>query len=433
MEPKLFTAQEFSDLTGVPRGTLRRWKHEKKLTPVIIGGATKPNYYSESQIPIAIKLFQMASKSRRENFCMANIFSSEEDNNNMETSTLQNPTFDNQDDDREDDELPDPPIINVTEEKNATDDGDTTAANPVMEHSDPCVSVTTAAIEPAPIIDTEKSITEPLEEKSLEELAKEANLYTARGDNCFKQGLTYYFAAGRRLNEAKSRLEHGQWQTWLTENFSASADTASNYMKLARRFGESKSEPFRNLGLATAIKMLALPVGDEDAFIEEQAKSGKPVETQTAREVQASIKHWKQNRHKEKQDSTQTANSTPIPVDDETEEPTDEVKGTYINLTGKPANDVVADELNAQTANHDTPTEPTTDVQTPAVDVSGRLNGVPNTEPNNLSLQEEKALESIRQLIHDEIQAATSLQALRVSLCKLLQITDAELDKQKHR
>ena len=50
MEPKLFTAQEFSDLTGVPRGTLRRWKHEGKIAPAIVGGATKPNYYSDSQI-----------------------------------------------------------------------------------------------------------------------------------------------------------------------------------------------------------------------------------------------------------------------------------------------------------------------------------------------------------------------------------------------
>lgn len=395
MEPKLFNAQEFSKLTGVPRGTLRRWKHEGKLIPIIVTEGTKKNYYDESQIPIAIKLFQMASKSRRENSSMNNLFSSEEDIKNMETS--QNPTFDNHNDG-----------VSTSDTEFVAEDNQL----PI-----------------APIPDTGELITEPLEEKSLEDLAKEANSYMERGDDCLKQGLTYYFAAGRRLNEAKKRLEHGQWQIWLAENFSASADTASNYMKLARRFGESKSETFRNLGLATAIKLLALPVGDEDAFIEEQAKSGKPVETQTAREVQASIKHWKQNRHKEKQDSIQAANSTPIPVDDETEEPTEEVKGTYINFTADANKDSLVDELNAQATKSPSPTKPTIDAQTPAVDAPRRLNDATNIEPNNLPLQREKALEAIRQLAHDTIQAATSLQALRVSLSELLSIIDTELSK----
>lgn len=161
-------------------------------------------------------------------------------------------------------------------------------------------------VEPAPVIDTEALIAEPLEEKSLEELAEEANLYTARGDDCLKQGLTFYFAAGRRLNEAKSRLEHGQWQNWLAENFSASADTASNYMKLARRFGESNSETFRNLGLATAIKLLALPEGSEEDFAREQAEAGKPLETQSAREVQKNVREWKQKQAEEKKSSDTT-------------------------------------------------------------------------------------------------------------------------------
>ena len=162
-----------------------------------------------------------------------------------------------------------------------------------MRKKEPLAVVT---VEPAPVIDVEKLIAEPLEEKSLSELAEEANLYTARGDDCLKQGLTYYFAAGRRLNEAKSRLEHGQWQNWLAENFSSSADTASNYMKLARRFGESKSETFRNLGLATAIKLLALPEGTEENFAREQAKAGKPLENQSAREVQRNVREWKQKQ-----------------------------------------------------------------------------------------------------------------------------------------
>jgi hypothetical protein len=412
MEPKLFTAQEFSDLTGVPRGTLRRWKHEKKITPVIIGGATKPNYYSESQIPIAIQLFQMASKYRRENSSMNHLFSSEEDIKNMETS--QNPTFDNHnhnddreeeipaviptdDDDADDDELIDPPIINATQVISL--DGDDTV--------------------------------------SLEERANRIRKLQADVERGIIQ-------IGLELAAAKKEVGHGNWADWLKKEFAWSQRTASYFMAIAERF--SNSHTYSNLKPSTLKAMLALPEGDEDAFIEEQAKSGKHVETQTAREVQASIKHWKQkNRHKEKQDSIpdllqksaesskpidtrqeKAANSTPIPVDDET----DEVKGTYVNLTGKPANDVVADELNAQATKSPSPTKPTIDAQTPAVDAPRRINDAPNIEPNNnLSLQREKALEAIRELIITKAESATDLSALRNALTLIVEIIDTELSK----
>lgn len=114
------------------------------------------------------------------------------------------------------------PQLNLTAETN--DDATSSTDQPVE-------------FEPASVIDTESLIAEPLENKTLEELADEANHYAAQGDACFKQGLNFYFATGRRLIEAKSRLPHGQWQPWLNDNFFASTDTAENYMKLVRRFG----------------------------------------------------------------------------------------------------------------------------------------------------------------------------------------------------
>lgn len=162
-----------------------------------------------------------------------------------------------------------------------------------------------STVEPAPVVDTEALIAEPLDNKSLEELADEANLYKKRGDDCMKLGLTFYFEAGRRLIEAKKRVGHGNWQNWLAQNFSASDDTATNYMKLARRFGESNSETFRNLNPATVIKLLALPEGEEERFIKEQATAGTPVEQQSAREVQKNVKQFKQ-RQAAKKDSDNT-------------------------------------------------------------------------------------------------------------------------------
>lgn len=144
-------------------------------------------------------------------------------------------------------------------------------------------------VELLPFVDT----TAPLEEKSLQELADEGNWYFRRGDDCLKQGLMYYVEGGRRLIEAKRRLPHGQWQNWLKENFSLSQDTATNRMKLAERFGESHSESIRSLKPTTAIKLLALPAGEEEDFIAAQAAAGKPVETQKVSEVQSAINEWK--------------------------------------------------------------------------------------------------------------------------------------------
>lgn len=140
-------------------------------------------------------------------------------------------------------------------------------------------------------------IAEPLKEKSLERLADEVTLYTLRGNEAIVRSLAFYIAAGARLNEAKSRLARGQWQIWIADNFHASPDTANNYMKLAERFVDKvDSETFKNIKPSTAIKLLNVPQGDEQKFIEAQAAAGRPVETQSAREIQRNIKEWKRSK-----------------------------------------------------------------------------------------------------------------------------------------
>ena len=153
-------------------------------------------------------------------------------------------------------------------------------------------------IEMPPFIEDMKG---PLEEKTLQELANEGRLCFERGDDCLKQGAMYYVEGGRRLIEAKRRLKHGQWQKWLSENFPFSQDTAENRMKLAERIGDTaESETFRNLRLATLIKLLALPAGDETAFVEAQSEAGKPIEDLSAREVQKAVAQWNQQREAKK-------------------------------------------------------------------------------------------------------------------------------------
>jgi hypothetical protein len=41
-------------------------------------------------------------------------------------------------------------------------------------------------------------------------------------------------AIGALLNEANAQLDHGEWLSWLSENFGSSVSTAYNYMKTAK-------------------------------------------------------------------------------------------------------------------------------------------------------------------------------------------------------
>ena len=64
IERRLLTSQEFSDETGIPRGTLKRWHHERKIIPVVVQRAPKPNFYSAEQIQQAIDLRKSLNQSK---------------------------------------------------------------------------------------------------------------------------------------------------------------------------------------------------------------------------------------------------------------------------------------------------------------------------------------------------------------------------------
>ena len=46
---------------------------------------------------------------------------------------------------------------------------------------------------------------------------------------------------GKRLLQAKSLVKHGEWQTWLENNFKLSYRTAKNFMDCAERFENMQS------------------------------------------------------------------------------------------------------------------------------------------------------------------------------------------------
>lgn len=286
------------------------------------------------------------------------------------------------------------------------------AGDPAADEAETVDVVPAADDAPAPDVDTENFIAEPLEQKSLKELAEEANLYTARGNDCLKRGLTYYIAAGRRLNEAKSRLKHGQWQNWLAEHFSASADTASNYMNLARHCDESNSETFRNLGFSKAIELLALPAGTEQDFIDEQAAAGRPVERQSAREVKRNVAQFKRDH---------TADTT---------ETSEEIQGGQIfNVFGKepPAQDAPP-AVEIATTEPPPAGDPAPDTPSPAVvdttEITARA-AAQDVAPETGNLTFAGVLAAARRLIDE----TTDREALELIRRELLNLADpAALD-----
>ena len=146
---------------------------------------------------------------------------------------------------------------------------------------------------------------------------------------------------GFELIAAKNEIGHGGWSDWLATNFDWTQQTANRFMRVSERFG--KLNNVVQFKPSTLQAMLALPEGDEQAFIAEQAESGKPLEKQSARQVQASVKQWKKKRAEETTiDTTQAEDNSP-----------EEIKGTYFDLRGSDENSSLVEELNHATNNTD--------------------------------------------------------------------------------
>lgn len=83
--------------------------------------------------------------------------------------------------------------------------------------------------------------------------------------------------------EAKELLPHGEFGKWVQENADVSERTAQDMMAAYKRFGGKPQ--FQGLGQAKTFKLLPLPAGTEDKFLEEH-----DLQAMTAREVQEAVK-----------------------------------------------------------------------------------------------------------------------------------------------
>ncbi len=105
--------------------------------------------------------------------------------------------------------------------------------------------------------------------------------------------LCNYIEFGRRLEEVKAQLRHGEWGGWL-KKLEISQSTANNFMRLYREYGADqqslfggvvKSQAFANLTYSQAVLMLTIPEEERERFMEENN-----VAAMSSRELKEAIK-----------------------------------------------------------------------------------------------------------------------------------------------
>jgi len=92
---------------------------------------------------------------------------------------------------------------------------------------------------------------------------------------------------GKRLNEAKELVPHGEWRAWLESNVHYSQSTANNFMRIAEEYG-SNYQAIENLSYTKALALLGVPEEEREQFAQEH-----DVENMSARELQQAIKEKK--------------------------------------------------------------------------------------------------------------------------------------------
>jgi hypothetical protein len=77
----------------------------------------------------------------------------------------------------------------------------------------------------------------------LDHLAIIANEQHTLALQAYSSTVEHAFYAGQALAEAKKRVIHGEWLPWLEQNFDASQQTASDYMRVAANYQRAGDLP----------------------------------------------------------------------------------------------------------------------------------------------------------------------------------------------
>jgi hypothetical protein len=94
-----------------------------------------------------------------------------------------------------------------------------------------------------------------IEPRRLVELADEIRTEVDAAEADYHSAVQHAVNAGDKLIEAKGLCQHGDWLTWLKENFQGGVSTAQLYMQLAR----GKDQISNALGIREAVAQLTGP------------------------------------------------------------------------------------------------------------------------------------------------------------------------------
>lgn len=122
------------------------------------------------------------------------------------------------------------------------------------------------------------------EERPIEVIETEIKFYKA-------QAGASIIEIGKRLNEAKEQLSHGEWLPWLKEKVEFSEASAQRFMRLAKEY--SKSVTLTDLGVSKALVLLALPASEREEFaVEKHTVNGeeKTAFEMTKKELEQAIR-----------------------------------------------------------------------------------------------------------------------------------------------
>ena len=100
---------------------------------------------------------------------------------------------------------------------------------------------------------------------------------------------------GECLLEAKSQINHGEFDTWCQENLNYSRRTAERFMKISSEYGGengwiSKTTALSHLSISNALSLLKVPEEDREEFIENH-----PVENMTNKALEEEIRKLKED------------------------------------------------------------------------------------------------------------------------------------------
>jgi len=128
------------------------------------------------------------------------------------------------------------------------------------------VEIPTMAYEELPINQPVPAIVRSIEDE-LVGLAKRINESHTLAEKAARTTLEHAHRAGRMLLQAKERVPHGEWLTWLKINTTLTARTAQRYMRVAKYDTVSYLTPDEGLGLLA---------GAEDSSGTEDGQAGIP-------------------------------------------------------------------------------------------------------------------------------------------------------------